>query len=331
MNTKISGLKFILQFPIIFGLLTGCSAKPTPPKLEFTQALSTPMPLATLSGKGGGIIAYASDKSGGRMDLYLVNADGSNPTQITFTKNDEFAPAWSPDGSKLAYLQHKNNQIELRVLDLNKAISSPDLDQSHLLSSRPLHDSPPSWSPDGERLVFSAYVDGITELFSIRADGSEEIRLTATEFSEQYPSWSPVSNQLVFSSNQSGPYNLILVDNFTGDPIRPNNQIQLTTGPGNEYQACWSPNGERILFTSSEFGNKDIFIINADGNDLRQLTDNPADEWKPSWSPYGAYFIYSYFNFDISLHDLLISTIKNGNPIQITDDNFDNWWPDWKP
>ena len=79
------------------------------------------------SGNGGGVIVFSSDRNGGRMDLYLINADGSDLIQLTHTRGDELAPAWSADGSMLAYLVSKNNQLNLYVLDVNAGLSNPGL------------------------------------------------------------------------------------------------------------------------------------------------------------------------------------------------------------
>ena len=312
-------------------LLVSCSSNTTQTPPVAPLASQTPVPLPMPSGTGGGVISFVTDRNGGRMDLYIINADGSELTQITYSRGDGIAPSWSPDGSKLAYLESKNNRLNLYTLDLMVALADPETDHSVLLLADSVDSSPPSWSPDGSAIVFSASQGENLDLYKINLDGSELTPLTQTNYNEKHPAISPDGSKLVFSSNQAGTYDLFLVEILNLADFQIQDPIQITSGLKDELFPAWSPNSEQILYTTTENGNKDLVIISWDGSNTYQLTDSPADEWKGSWSPDGKQIIYSFFNFDIALNDLYIINLENNSSTPITADNFDNWWPSWQP
>ena len=138
-------------------------------------------------------------------------------------------------------------------------------------------DRHPSWSPDGEHIVFSSWRDGNDEIYVMDADDGGNLQnLTNNPADDEYPSWSPDGERIAFVSDRDGgvTYEIYVMDADGG------NQQRLTQG----CKPSWSPDGERIAFVSREKLTSDIFVIDTDGQNRRNITKRffPYDT-DPSW------------------------------------------------
>jgi len=326
--------KNLIHLLIYIGLITlisSCSETSTQLPISTPIEFPSPTPLTLPSGNGGGIIAFASDRNSGRMDLYLINADGSELAQITHTKDDIISPSWSPDGSNLAFLVSRSGQLSLSILSLDSALANPLTDHSISLVEDPVEESPPSWSPDGSMIFYAAEEEGIVNLFKIDSDGMNKFQITDNEYNEKHPSLSPDGTKLVFSSDKSGSFDLYLIDGFNLSDIQLQIPIQLTSGEGDDLFPSWSPDSGQILFTTTQNGDKNISIIELESGSIQTIQDSTADEWMASWSPASNQIVFSCFNFDNALNDIYIYHFESKTLHAITNDNFDNWWPAWRP
>jgi TolB protein len=151
----------------------------------------------------------------------------------------------------------------------------------------------PSLSPDGTRLVYQ--VRGSENGLRIRslADGSI---FKLTNGVDAFPAWSPRGDRILFTGFETGDFEIYTI-RPDGTGLR-----QLTHAHGNDAHALWSPDGQWIAFTSSRMGWKDemvrpwhwaqsygeIFVMRADGTEVRQLTDNQWEEGVVGWAPPGS-------------------------------------------
>ncbi|HJP30190.1 MAG TPA: hypothetical protein QGF95_06520 [Candidatus Latescibacteria bacterium] len=138
----------------------------------------------------------------------------------------------------------------------------------------------PSWSPDGQRILFTMG-DVMTnfDVWVMNADGTERTRLTEHQERDADAAWSPDGNSVAFVSQRDGDVGVWLMDADGG------NKRKLV--PGRE--PAWGPDGKRIAFTSSAFeGNDEIYVIDVDGGNMRQLTADKRFDWHPAWSPDGS-------------------------------------------
>jgi Tol biopolymer transport system component len=152
-----------------------------------------------------------------------------------------------------------------------------------------------SWSPDRKRLVYIVHHgDSDWSMYIIGADGKNKVRLTQGDL-DYNPTWSPDGKQIAFSRN--GNLWVMRVSNDL-QPVA-SDLRQLTTNPKEcVWEIAWSPDGKQIAFDAQmgtptgtasyeDPSTTEIYIINADGSNLRQLTNNQFIDAGPSWSPDG--------------------------------------------
>ena len=113
-------------------------------------------------------------------EILVMNADGSELTQLTFNAEEERGPAWSPDGSRIAYACRKGGPGPTGVPTFEICIMEADGGGQVQLTFDNVPDFTPSWSPDGTQLVFHREVSGLEQLFRINADGTGMTQLTSS-------------------------------------------------------------------------------------------------------------------------------------------------------
>ncbi|MDH5646637.1 MAG: hypothetical protein OEZ01_11550, partial [Candidatus Heimdallarchaeota archaeon] len=157
------------------------------------------------------------------------------------------------------------------------------------------------WSPDGKKI---AYAITPYKLFVMNADGSNLRELPHTpSATENSFVWSPDNSRLLVSMDQDGEIDLFTINVNTIEVT------QLThTSKIDEQAPQWSPNGEYIVFSAHNIDNydADIFMMDANGRNLKQLTDSPQYEDAPKWSPDGtqiAYQLYESMNHQLWVMD----------------------------
>jgi Tol biopolymer transport system component len=113
-----------------------------------------------------------------------VNEDGSDVKRLTPLTWDSFHAAWSPDGSRIAFVSVRDGNPDVYVMN---ADGSGEL----RLTNSPAIDTDPAWSPDGARIAFSSDRNGNHDIYIMSADGSGVTRVTNSPTLDRYPAWSP--------------------------------------------------------------------------------------------------------------------------------------------
>lgn len=159
----------------------------------------------------------------------------------------------------------------------------PDGGDAHPITDG-LRDYWTSWSPDGERIVFAGADAGAPlDLFTMRADGSDRRRIAATPSSDTQPAWSPDGGGIAFISDRDGQGQLWVmgVDGMGATPV-----VETADEAQNP---AWSPDGRWIAFYATNADGEDhVFVVGADGSDLRRL----APGLWPAWTPDGGSLLY---------------------------------------
>jgi len=165
----------------------------------------------------------------GDVDLLTMKADGRGERKLTNTRDvQEYAANWSPNGQTIAFASTRGGDSEIWTMKPNGS------NQRQLTSNAGLEDEYPNWSPDGRRLVFNRYLgNDVFEVYTMRADGSDQTRLTVE--TGDLPAWSPDGRQIAFVSGRTNDAEV-----FT---MRANgrDQVNRTNNPAHDYSPDWQP------------------------------------------------------------------------------------------
>jgi Tol biopolymer transport system component len=261
------------------------SPTPTPTPDPSPSPFPSPRPTPPPSGPDGQIV-FASFVTNEQYELFVMNADGSYPTRVTYNayhSTDVIAPesdfpAWSPDNSKIAFRMASSEH------DLN-GIYTIDVDGNNQKRLTHIFSDHPTWSPDGNRIAFSGQ-DSVafkSDIFIVNADGTNMVNITHDADQDGSPSWSPDGTKIAFMRYVDATDTF---DIFTINPDGSNLQ-NLTNTAAIERNPAWSPNGLKMAYTS---GNE-IYLMDADGSNQGPLP-NRAFGQTPTWSPDGTKIVF---------------------------------------
>jgi Tol biopolymer transport system component len=236
-------------------------------------------------------------------ELYVIDAadddgdgEGDNRRQLTDNAASDFAPTWSPDGKKIAFVSNRDGNNEIYVMDADvcdaAAPPAPDCPDAEVtrLTNHPAADQFPVFSPDGTKIAFQSARDGNQEIYLMNADGTgTPANLSNNPGLDSVPDFSPDGTKLTFGSNRDGSDVDVWIMNSDGsNPV--NLTPTLTTT--NDRWSAWSPSGDKVVFWSG-LGNglgtdAEIYTLTVIGETfgtLVNLTNNQAGEAFPDWGP----------------------------------------------
>jgi Tol biopolymer transport system component len=257
-------------------------------------------------------IAYTSYPNG-VADIFVMNADGSHPRNVTDKANtDEYEPSWSPSG--IAFRSNGGGRDEIYVMN-------PNGTNVRMLTSS-IQDGDPNWSRDGRYLLFDSGRDATSEIGVYQNDQYRS--LTHGNWFDTDPSWSPDGRRIAFSRSKIvGRNDLYIVDAASGKTRR------LTHSRGMDWAPAWSPNGKQIAFVRYEGFGAQIWLSNANGTHQHALTSSGSWNTHPSWSPDSRRIVYS--GRRNGNYNLFVINTRTARQQQITHDRSLNLSPAWSP
>jgi Tol biopolymer transport system component len=219
-----------------------------------------------------------------RFQIYVMNSDGSNVSQLTFPypardstghvkdTTSSYQPAWSSDGTKIVFGSTRDTNPEIFVMD-------PNGSNIVRLTNNPAADGQPAWSPDGTKIAFATDRDGNNEIYVMNANGSVPVNLTNNVASDLAPAWSPDGTKIAFQSDRQTNDAVWVMNADGSNPVRLTNP---TTDPSSAAGApSWSPDGTRIAYEQAG----DIWVMNVDGSRKIQITSGFWLDGLPRWRP----------------------------------------------
>ncbi len=265
-------------------------------------------------------IAYVTAVGTGNNSQYsliIADSDGYNPQTVVRSREPLLSPAWSPDGSKLAYVSFEHGDSAIYLQDVTTG-------SRRLLSNKRGINGAPKFSPDGRRLAISLSFEGNPEIYVMDLGSGAMTRITNNLSIDTEPEWTPDGANIVFTSDRSGKPQLYEVSAGGGAPQRltfqgqynadasisyDGNQIAMVQGNGNVYRIAimdkslggqvrfispgsldespsFAPNASMLLYASTEGPHGVLYAVSDDGRVRQRLVLSDGDVREPAWGPY---------------------------------------------
>ncbi len=240
----------------------------------------------------------------GVTSIYKRNVDDSDSTRLV----DGFMPRWSPDGKRIAflkddgiYLMNQNGSQVIKLVDDSTVV------QTSLVGLNL------SWSPSGDRIAFSSWRDGNSEIYVVNVKSGQQMNLTQNAEYDALPKWSPDGKTIIFLTTRDDEPALYKMNTDGSSPIR----LTKTSSAGGWYD--WSPDGQSIAFL---LDGKKLCVMDFNGNQARPIAEVTGHD--SAWSPDGRYLVSSDPN-----DQLYVVRISDGQQIQLTDGPGRKIRPTW--
>ena len=258
----VAALVLVAATAFVVGLITGNQERPA--------HKPTPTPTAGSQGHNP-------------LHAVIVGLDGSIQGRVPGLPNDAWSPSLSPDGTQIVFVNAVRrvgiigiDGTGLRYLDV------PGVDER------------PVWSPDGTQIALQVTRGpaGNTDIYVVRADGTDLRRLTTSPADDVWPAWSSDGSTIIYA-------NAGKVGSFDGSDNSPTSRIYavpvsggtptLVSSPKGVSDPTYSPDGTRIAFRKHG-----IWVMDADGTNVRRLAG--PGSYSPRWSPDGTKIAFSHFD-----------------------------------
>lgn len=211
--------------------------------------------------------------------LVVADSDGYGEQSVLTLKEPIMSPAWSPDGSHLAYVTFEQGRAVIYIQSLFTR-------QRFVLAAFPGSNSAPAWAPDGKQLAVVLTRDGTSAIYLVHPDGSGLRRITFSDAIDTEPSFSPDGRFLLFASDRGGTVQIYRM------PVDGGYAERLTFEGNNNFSPRYSPDGNGFVFMHSTGGQFYIATQDFQTRQMQVLTD-VGWEKKPSFAPNGKLVLFA--------------------------------------
>jgi len=234
----------------------------------------------------------------GDMEIYTADASGGTVTQLTRNTTDEVAPAWSPDGERIAFVSGSLGEPgQLQTMDATGY-------EDTVLVPNPIVIPPIVWSIDGRYLGFRGVRNGASDYYVVDLSDGSQTRLGVGEgyFDLGILSWSPSSDALALDVglDSSGAMRGVLLVSLHQPQVH--RLLPQPAGAYIDFEPQWHPTEDLIVVISapiSDYRLQQLYVVRADGSDRQQLTDTDTRKMLAAWSPNGRLIAYGAITYAI--------------------------------
>ena len=314
------------------------TATSLPVAMTETSQPPTPTPL----GGGLGEIAFSSTRTG-IPQVYLMNSDGTNLSQLTNEQDGACQPDWSPDGKKIVYispcLQRQDIYTGSSLYLMEVGVPGSRVALTANLGG----DFEPAWSPTGNRIAFTSQRDGYMEIYMLNMDNNQLVRLTRAQsisgaVSARMPAWNPFGSQIAYVLKRTGSSQIWVTTDGDANISKPNDR--LVPNPNNlmDYLPVWTRDGQFVVFneTTSD-GTALPYLMSMryeDRNSAKGATRLPIEPLPVvdvSFSPDGFWMAFESWPDASGNKDIYLTTVTGANRARLTTDPGDDFDPVWRP
>ena len=270
-----------------------------------------------LTGKRGlfGSRLVFINKQDSQNAIYTCGFDGHAPRRLTESQAITLFPAWSPDGTAIAYTSYAGGSPSIVIRRI-------DSGQTRRIAYDGINITP-TWVPGQPGLAATLSVSGDEEIYLLTESGKIDKRLTDSWGIDVSPTFSPDGKKMAFVSKRAGTPQIYIKHLETDETRRLTYEGSYNTEPD------WSPDGEKIVYSAMDGGKADIFVIGTDGEGLTQLTRNAGSNESPAWSPDGTLIVFSSTRSGTA--KLYVMTASGTDQRPLLDMAGEQILPDWSP